>query len=169
MDDQVVWYENSASPASKGWTKHTIDTPRQPTHGHPVEMDNGGNVDVVMALGMRSVEGKPEFNHEIVWYENEGDPARCPWKKHIICPSFPGAFEAIADDLDNNGEQGVLATSHGRRGGGLAIFKHDGDPRGPWNTQVLKETWNANQVIIADLTGRLSRRNRQRLGGKIRR
>ena len=128
MGDQVVWYENTGAPASAGWSKHIIDTVPQPTHGNPVDMDGDGHLDVVMALGMRSVEDKPEVDHQIVWYENEGEPTRCPWKKHTISPSCPGAFEAIAADLDNDGEQEVLATSYGKRGFGLALFKHEGDP-----------------------------------------
>lgn len=153
MDNQVVWYENSGEPERGGWTKHTIDTAPQPTHGNPADVDGDGDLDVVMALGMRAVEGQPEVDHQIVWYENEGDSSRCPWKKHIICPSFPGAFEAIAADLDNDGHQEVLASSYGKKGCGLAAFKHDGDPRGTWDVQVIKEAWNANQVIVADLTG----------------
>ena len=153
MDNQVVWYENSGDPVNAGWAKHTIDTAPQPTHGNPADMDGDGTVDVVMALGMREVEGAAaDVDHQIVWYENQGDPAQCPWKKHIICSSFPGAFEAIAADLDNDGQQEVLATAYTRKGG-LALFKHDGDPRGNWSMQVLKENWNANQVIVADLNG----------------
>ena len=38
--------------------------------------------------------------------------------------------------------------------GGLAIFKHDGDPRGPWRKQVIKDNWsNATQAIFADIDG----------------
>ena len=34
----------------------------------------------------------------------------------------------------------------------MALFKHGGDPHGPWSMQVLKEEWTAaDQVILVDL------------------
>ena len=94
-----------------------------------------------------------EVDHQIVWYENGGDPRQCPWKKHVVCACFPNAFEAIAADLDGDGHMEIVATAWGDEGR-LALFKHQGDPRGPWTMQVLKENWcNANQVIVADLDG----------------
>ena len=50
-DNQLVWYENPGDPARDPWTKHVIDTPYRPAHGHPVDMDGDGDLDVVMALG----------------------------------------------------------------------------------------------------------------------
>ena len=46
----------------------------------------------------------------------------------------------------------VVASSVGE--GRVALFKHEGDPRGPWQMQVLKESWaGVTQPILVDLDG----------------
>ena len=151
VGDQVVWYENSGDPVGQPWKKHLIDTPLHPIHGHPADMDGDGDVDVVMAVGCWGPEDPSR--HQIVWYENDGHPENVPWTKHVICDSFPSAFEAIAADIDGDGQTEVLATAWGDQGR-LVLFKHEGDPRGRWRMQVLKDNWpKANQVIVADLDG----------------
>jgi len=154
VGNQVVWYENPGDPVNLPWKKHIIDTAPQPTHGHPVDMDGDGDVDVVMALGMSPPHDPCDLQYQqIVWYENAGAPGQGPWLKHIIAECFPNAFEAIAADLDNDGQFEVVASAWDQTGR-IAIFKHRGDPRGPWDMQLLKDGWiNANQVIAADLNG----------------
>ncbi|MEM7131036.1 MAG: VCBS repeat-containing protein [Chloroflexota bacterium] len=155
--NQVVWYQNPGDPVNQPWNKHTIATPQQPIHGHPVDITGNGHLDVVMALGMLSPHHQHntqgETPHQIVWYENSGDPTVDGWQQHMICEHFPNAFEAIAADLDNDGQIEVVASAWADTGR-VALFKHRGDPRGPWDMQLLKDGWvNANQVIVADLTG----------------
>lgn len=57
--DLIVWYEQT-NRASHGWRRHVVDdqTP-QPVHGEPADIDFDGDVDVVMALGMRAVNREP--------------------------------------------------------------------------------------------------------------
>jgi hypothetical protein len=152
--NQVVWYQNPGDPANRPWRKTIIDNAIQPCHGHPVDMDGDGDIDVVMALGMSPPQDPCDLEHQqIVWYENEGNPSQSPWKKHIICANFSNAFEAIAADLDNDGQMEVVATSWDLPGR-VALFKHQGDPRGAWDMQILKEGWTrADQVLIVDLDG----------------
>ncbi|MEZ4865050.1 MAG: VCBS repeat-containing protein [Caldilineaceae bacterium] len=155
--NQVVWYQNPGDPTTDPWRKHIIDDAPQPIHGHPVDMDGDGDVDVVMALGMLPPEhehgGVGYKHHQLVWYEHNGDPTTGPWQKHIICDYFPHAFEAVAADLDNDGQMEVVATAWDMSGR-VALFKHRGDPRGLWDRQILKDGWvRANQVIVADLNG----------------
>lgn len=155
--NQVVWYQNPGDPVNLPWRKTIIDDAPQPIHGHPVDMDGDGGVDVVMALGMlpqnQQYDGVGLEHHQIVWYEHGGDPTQGPWQKHIICDCFPHAFEAIAADLDNDGQIEVIATAWDLTGR-VALFKHRGDPRGPWDMQLLKVGWTrADQVIVADLNG----------------
>ena len=152
--NEVVWYRNPGDPTREPWEKHVIDTSPGPFHGYPVDMDGDGDMDVVMALS-------PHHQHplhgkgldQIVWYENEDTSEFGPWKKHVIAEAFPNAFEVIAGDIDGDGQIEVVATGWFEKGR-LVVFKHDGDPRGSWRMQGLKEGWlNSNQVILADLNG----------------
>jgi hypothetical protein len=158
---RVVWYENTKQAGSIEWKKHDIDNKSLcPAHGNPADMDGDGDIDVVMALGFyfrpdsgdETATQKPEDN-QIVWYENDGSPATGLWKKHVIQTKFDDAFEAIAGDLDGDGDLDVAATSW-RTPGRVAWFENNGDASGKWTQHILKENWrSANQIIIADLNG----------------
>lgn len=147
----VIWYENRGKQTS--WKRHVIDLlGERPTHGQPVDMDADGDPDVVMALGFGGpLGGKPG---QIVWYENqEKHRSGSRWVKHLIAEPFEQAFEAVAGDLDGDGDQDVVATAWGKDGQ-IAWFENPGNPRGQWTKHVLKDHWpNANQVILADLNG----------------
>lgn len=158
--DKVVWYENQKSNAGIKWSKHMIDDQsRCPAHGNPVDLDGDGDLDVVMALGFHFRPGskdktssqRPEDN-QIVWYEND-NPRKNHWKKHVVQENFDDAFEAIAADLDADGDIDIVATTW-RNPGRVAWFENTGDPRKKWKKHILKDNWrSANQVIIADMNG----------------
>jgi FG-GAP-like repeat len=150
----VLWYENPVNPRTDTWKMHVIDLLARPAHGQPVDMDGDGDLDVVMAAGMAAPEGTNPKAHKIMWYENPGNPARDHiWKKHLIYDSFDQAFEAVAADLDGDGDIDVAATGWGSRGQ-LAWFENSGKVGGEWVLHMLKTPWpRANQVIVADLDG----------------
>jgi hypothetical protein len=154
----VAWYENvGKSGDPPAWKKHIIDDKAPaPIHGHPADMDGDGDIDVVMAHGMR--EGvAPRDKHQVVWYENVGKGGKgTEWKRHVV-GALPGAFEAIAADVDGDGRLDVVATAWGAPGR-VVWFHNPGARAGEWPVHVLKDKWqNANQVIAADLNrdGRL--------------
>ena len=158
---QVIWYENHRAGDSVAWKKRLIDDKSPcPAHGNPADMDGDGDLDVVMALGFyyRPGSGDPAASlepddNQVVWYENSGKPATGTWKKHVIGPRFDDAFEAVAGDLDGDGDVDVAATSW-RNPGRVVWFENHGDPTGSWTRHMLKNNWrSANQVIIADLNG----------------
>lgn len=148
----VVWYENAGGPGRQPtWKKHVIDDKSPaPIHGHPVDLDGDGDMDVVMAFGMRDGLA-PLEKHQIVWYENVGKPGKgTEWKRHVV-GALPYAFEAIAADIDGDGKLDVVATAWGGKGQ-LVWFQNPGGLRGAWKKHVIKERWvHANQVIAADL------------------
>lgn len=160
QESSVVWYENQAADGAVTWAKHIIDGKSVcPAHGNPHDMDGDGDLDVVMALGFYfrpdsndAAASQTREQNKIVWYEND-QPRGGPWQQHVIGAQFDDAFEAIAGDLDGDGDIDVAATSW-RNPGRVAWFENRGDPRQSWTRHLLKENWrSANQVIIADLNG----------------
>lgn len=153
----VVWYENPGNPATQPWKKHVIDDKTvAPMHGHPVDMDGDGDLDVLMTYGL--VTPDTPDSHQIAWYENVGKPGRgTEWKKHVIVPKFPSGFEAVAGDLDGDGDLDVVATGWTDKGR-LVWVENTGDPTKGWKLHPIKENWpKAVTVILADLNedGRL--------------
>lgn len=148
----ILVYQNTGD-SEPHWTRRVVDRAPRPIHGHLADVDGDGRLDIVMALGFYGQPDQdPPVRHEIVWYEHPGDLAR-PWRKHIIVSDFPQAFEAIAADLDGDGWLEVAASAWGDDGR-VVVFKHRGDPAGPWDGQVLKTGWQkANMVLAGDLDG----------------
>lgn len=147
----LVWYENSGDPATKGWRKRVVDDrTKGPTHGHFTDMDGDGDLDIVMACGMRpDIASRDE--HHAAWYENVGKPGKgTEWKKHKI-GDVVGAFEAVAGDLDGDGDHDVVVT--GWDPGQLVWFENVGKST-EWKLHSLKAQWiRANSVILHDLDG----------------
>jgi acyl-CoA thioesterase I len=152
--NQIVWYANSGKPATEPWKKTIVDAATvAPAHGHPVDLDGDGDLDIVMAFGIAAaVANDAPESHQIAWYENVGQPgAGTEWKKHAIAPSFPQGFEAVAGDLDGDGDVDVVATGWSPSGQ-IAWFENTGDPRAVWKQHPIKQNWpNAVTVILADL------------------
>ena len=154
VGNQVAWYQNSGNPAQGGWKKVVIDgSTTAPAHGHPVDLDGDGDLDVVMAFGIAApVPNNSPDSHQVAWYENQGKPGRgSSWKKHTIAANFPQGFEAVAGDLDRDGDLDVVATGWSPDGR-IAWFENPGDPTRKWTTHMIKDHWsNAVTVVLADL------------------
>ena len=166
--NQIIFYENPGVFPDGRWIKHVIDATQAPIHGEPADVDGDGDLDVVMALGCLGAmhsgsqvkptreKNRPQFtesyNHHVVWYENDGKQ-RNGWSQHIIADDLNMAFEAVAGDLDGDGDLDVAATGFSNPGQVL-WYENSGDPRGRWTRHLLKDNWlGANQVLLADLDG----------------
>ena len=149
---RVVWYENTGWPINTGpWPAHIIDDAQHyPIHGHPVDLDEDGDLDAVMAQGMRSALVTQDL-HRVVWYEDTGSPGTgLAWQMHTI-GDLPYAFEAFASDLDRDGDLDVAATAWAK-GDRVVWFENPGDPTGAWTPHDVKTNFlAANQVIAAHL------------------
>ncbi|MBP85366.1 MAG: hypothetical protein CMJ64_01400 [Planctomycetaceae bacterium] len=151
-ESQVVWYENPGEPAKQEWTRRIISKELPAAiHGHPVDLDRDGDLDVVMAHGMRIKADPKVERHQVVWYENIGKPRATPtWKRHKV-GLLPFAFEAIAGDIDGDGDLDLAATAWAK-GDRVVWFENSGDGR--WSQHVVRTDFRAaNQVILADLNG----------------
>ncbi len=152
--NQTVWFANSGKPATEPWKKNIIDDKAvAPVHGHPVDLDGDGDLDVLMAFGLVApVAANSPDSHQVAWYENVGKPGLgTEWKKHLIASGFPQGFEAVAGDLDGDGDQDVVATGWSPSGQ-IAWFENTGDPKSSWKQHSIKQNWsNAVTVIVADL------------------
>jgi hypothetical protein len=149
----IVWYENSGQPGPQLWKKHIIDDrSRAPIHGHSFDLDGDGDLDVVMALGMRE-ELTPEKTHHVAWYENVGTPGLGhSWRKLHI-GDLPYAFEAVPEDIDGDGDIDVAATAWAK-GDKLVWFENERNPQAKWTLHTIKENWkSANQLIVVDIDG----------------
>jgi len=152
----VVWFRNPGGSSDLDWIKTQIDDATvAPAHGHPVDIDRDGDLDVIMAFGIAAgvASGAPE-SHQVAWYENVGMPGLGKsWKKHPISSRFPQGFEAVAGDLDGDGDLDAVATAWGPEGR-ISWFENLGDPTGQWRQHPIKDHWpNAVTVLIRDLDG----------------
>jgi hypothetical protein len=162
QDHQVIWYEKRITKKNTvTWTKHLVDNQSKfPAHGNPADMDGDGDMDIVMALGFYFRPGSKSasaseraHDNQIVWYENQVGTEPASWRKHVIAKKFDDAFEAVAGDLDGDGDMDVVATSW-RNPGRVAWFENTSTSKSLWVQHVLKTNWrSANQVLIADLNG----------------
>lgn len=152
--NQIVWFANSGKPTTEPWTMTVIDDKTvAPVHGHPTDIDGDGDLDVLMAFGIVApVAANSPDSHQIAWHENVGKPGLgTEWKKHLIARGFSQGFEAVAGDLDGDGDQDVIATGWSPAGQ-LAWFENTGDPQTGWKQHAIKQNWsNAVTVIVADL------------------
>ena len=149
---RVVWYQNPGKPASGTWVRHVIED-RLPAaiHGRPVDLDADGDLDVVMAHGMR-VECDPKISrHQVAWYENTSTGKGIPrWKRHLV-GRLRFAFEANTGDIDSDGDIDIVATAWSK-GDRVVWFENAGG--GQWKQHVVRTDFRAaNQVILADLDG----------------
>lgn len=156
----IVWYENSGPSAAPIWKRHLIDDQTQfPAHGHAVDIDLDGDLDVIVACGIAAGVGVDSGeSHQVAWYENVSRPGTAMrWRKHLIAEKFAHGFEAVAGDLDGDGDVDAVATGW-TPAGRIAWFENPGDPSGAWQRHDLKLQWsNAVTVVLADFNddGRL--------------
>ncbi|MFM7161750.1 MAG: FG-GAP repeat domain-containing protein [Planctomycetaceae bacterium] len=154
--NKVLWFANPRDPVADRWHPQLIDSETiAPAHAHAVDLDRDGDLDVLLAAGIAAAVGNDSpQSHRIAWYENLGQPGLgTQWQRRDIAAAFPQGFEAVAGDLDGDGDLDVAATGWSPQGR-LAWFENPGNPRQPWNRHDLKTPWsNAVTLVLADIDG----------------
>jgi hypothetical protein len=146
-ESAVIWYSNPGGAPAGAWAKHVIDNQsRAPIHGEPVDLDNDGDVDLVMAFGMR-LALVPEALHEVAWYENSGNGAS--WTKRFV-GALSYAYEAVWADMDADGDKDIVASAWSQ-GDEVVWFENTGNAVNWAQHSVRTEWYAANQIIIVDV------------------
>ena len=119
----LVWYQYPE------WKRHMIaPSGKWSCDAKLVDMDGDGDVDILI----------PEwYSHSrLEWYENplpDGDPARDPWKLHII--GGPRAHDIEVGDIDGDGHMEIVTRTQGADGDKIVIRKQRAD--GSWAQRVI--------------------------------
>lgn len=96
LSNNFVWFENNSRPADGEWKMHMIDENVKETRMiRAADIDNDGDPDLVCTAREEPL---------VAWYENPGDPASRPWKKHIIDATSPQPIHGELVDMDKDGD-----------------------------------------------------------------
>jgi len=136
----VYWNESRDEDLSSGWRRETILEKDVgiyfPNSAHPHDMDDDGDLDLVVAAGFFVCEFTVEIGAcgEIFWLEQEGGA----WERHTIVDRSGGAFyhELHFADLNGDGVEDLVTVGEfqadaraqwfpGRADGGFERVPHE--------------------------------------------
>jgi FG-GAP-like repeat len=134
--DGVFWYE------SPTWTKHRIDDGTFTTDAQLADIDRDGDLDLIIPKNTTYPDGW------IVWYENpgpKGDPAKDPWKLHIISDQAAFHHDVVVGDINGDGKIDVVT-----RGGQTRVYIQQNPDS--WS-RVIIPTDGRGGTTLGDLDG----------------
>lgn len=138
----AVWYENLGGGAS--WQRHVVATGlASPMSIRLVELAGGGFPELVVA----------EYGGDrVLWFDCGADPEGA-WTLHEISTTVAGPTSARPYDMDDDGDQDVLAAFH--TAGQVSWFERPPDPANdPWPSHAVAASLPcAVDVARGDLTG----------------
>ena len=104
----IVAFLNAGDGAFQQATLYEAGDPSYGSSGiELVDLDRDGDIDVLFSNGDTFDDEIPKPVHSVQWLENRGD---YPFEHHHI-GALPGAYRAVAADLDEDGDLDVAAVS----------------------------------------------------------
>jgi hypothetical protein len=139
LSDAVKWWRNDGgNPIT--WTEFLINGNFDGAHKvNLVDIDKDGRIDVL---------GVAYWGGEIAWWRNDGgNPVT--WSKQIIATGFAGVCEALAADLDNDGNLDVVGTA--QVGNELALWRNGGGSPIVWTKYVIDNLPYSWPLFVIDM------------------
>ncbi len=139
-DDKIAWYENDGT-GSFGPQQIITTNADGAQSVYAADLDSDGDMDVLSASSVYD-----PMESKIAWYENDGSGSFGP--QQIIILDADRIHTVFAGDLDNDGDQDVLAASYGD---GITWYENDGS--GNWGAKqtITTEVMYAEAVHAADV------------------
>ena len=143
-DDTIAWWDNTAGDGS-AWTLHTVDASFAGAwRVRAADLDSDGDADLL---------GAARDADDLVWWENTaGDGSN--WNRRDVVVDFTGARDAMAADLDRDGDLDVLGAAW--EAGQIAWWKNEMIHRSavfPARDTVATSYGRAHSVHAADVDG----------------
>ncbi len=142
--DTIAWFENVGD--NENYIQHTIDNQfNTPTSVYAADIDGDGDTDIL---------GTANADNDIVWWENlYGDGLTLI--EHVVDGGFAEPSDALAADLDGDGDMDVLASGYTWSTNGYIHWWENLNGDGlTWTERVVDGNYcQANQVSTADMDG----------------
>jgi hypothetical protein len=107
LDGHLLWFENDGSPTDGSlWKRHVITTSLPGAYDVALaDFNKDGTLDVAASSWL--------LGNQFAWFENDVDPARDRWKKHLIEKDIRETRTMRAADFDGDGDADLLGTIRG--------------------------------------------------------
>lgn len=141
MEENTIdwWRNDGGSPLQ--WTRLIIASYFiQAGSVFASDLDGDSLIDVI---------GAARVGDEIAWWDNDGGGNPATWTKYIISSGYDLAHEVYACDLDQDGDQDVLAAASDDNE--ITWWRNDGGSPVQWTEQAIDTTFGgAKSVHVAD-------------------
>ncbi len=150
LGNNFTWYRNPGPWQHEEWPAHIVDEGRFETRTIRAGDFNGD--------GLMDLVGSARVAGMVLWYENSGNPAAGPWRRHVISlRHLP--MHGTPVDLDRDGDLDMIMAG-GLQGGDapdrhyLVWYENAGEPgRGHrWRMHNIQEGfWSGFEGVAHDL------------------
>ncbi len=157
------WFDHETVGEEDQWTEHIIDEGLLPADHELQDIDDDGDLDVIMAgmctSGEVGATNEACLESQVLWYENSENGA--VWDRHVIGDMAAiGANYIAVEDMDGDGDMDVAAGTtwlpfepeHSE----VAWFRNNLNEGGEWEKNTISSPGSSgiqyvNGVTISDL------------------